>query len=138
MEGLLAPEVSAFLRDHIESHEELEILLLIHRQLDREWTVAAVATELGMAPALATEAAESLRRKNLLSATGTEPGVSFTASQQSSETTDSLRRLIEAYQQHRFEIVALLGTHAIDRLRTRALKTFSDSFVIGRKKDQNG
>jgi hypothetical protein len=137
MEVSVAPGVRAFLRDYIESHEELEILLLVHRRGDRDWDSSAVAAELGISLALAREALESLCRAELLRAHRSGPSVSFMASSVP-ETLDLIEKLAEAYQEHRFDIAAILATHAIERLRTRALRTFSESFIIGRKKDRHG
>jgi hypothetical protein len=136
MEQSVDPEVRAFLRDHIESHEELQVLLLAHRDSDRDWTANSVAAELGITATLAKEALEALCREKLLRAHTTGPS-SFVASQVP-ETKLLVEKLAQAYQELRFDIAAILATNAIERLRTRALKTFSDSFIIGRKKDRNG
>jgi hypothetical protein len=138
MEGPVPPHVRAFLREHIKSHEELEILLLVYRQLDRDCTANAVAAELGMNPTIAREALESLCRENLLRSRASGSSVFFDMREQPIGIRNLVKDVADVFQQHRFDIVALLATHAIERVRTRALKVFSDSFLIGRNKDRNG
>ncbi|MGO9593875.1 MAG: hypothetical protein ACLQFT_04050 [Steroidobacteraceae bacterium] len=52
-------DVRAFLYDHIESYEHLEILLLLQRERSETWTAERLSSRLNMSPSL-TAAALSL------------------------------------------------------------------------------
>lgn len=45
----LPPDVTRLLRDHIESYEQLELLLLLREELGHSWTEEALSARLGIA-----------------------------------------------------------------------------------------
>jgi DNA-binding IclR family transcriptional regulator len=66
----------AFIRDHIDSLEQLEVLLHLRARADREWTPAELNAELKSTPASVTRRLESLERRGLAARTGAD-GFSF-------------------------------------------------------------
>jgi hypothetical protein len=94
---------------------------------------------LPMTYTLAEEALRCLCSENLLETEiGTDTRL-FKYRPLRAEDDETIRKLFECYQQHRLEIVKLMTAQAVERLRTSALRKFSDSFMLARKnKNKNG
>ena len=78
IESRLPADVAAFIRDHITSIEQLEVLLLLRSESGRTWTAADLSGRLKTAPASIAERLESLARGGLATRDGEgfrfEPG----------------------------------------------------------------
>jgi len=48
---------------------------------------------------------------------------------------ETLARLVEVYEEQPIEIIKLMSTNAIERVRTAALRAFADAFVLHKGKD---
>jgi DNA-binding transcriptional ArsR family regulator len=126
--------VRALLRDHIGSFEQLEVLLLLHREADRAWPPDAVAAELSIASPAAQEALESLQRANLLAAAREGESVLFRYALAGARLEAAVQGLARAYHESPVEVVKLMSANTIERVRTSALRTFADAFLLGKKK----
>jgi hypothetical protein len=62
----LSSRAAAFLRESIRSVDELETILLLHRDSSRWWNAEQIADVLGMKPAITARALEALAGRNLL------------------------------------------------------------------------
>ena len=76
IEPRLPDDVTAFIRDHIDSLEQLEVLLLRRAPSGREWTAPELSAELRTTPASVTRRLESLERCGLAVQNGAD-GFSF-------------------------------------------------------------
>lgn len=137
-DSVISDAVKALLRDCIESFEQLEILLLLHRMRGDAWTPESLAGELNLAPAAAADALDHLRRWNLtqVRAQGQRLLFRYHAATPSLEST--IHALAETYEEHRVEVMKLMNKHAIERVRTSAMRAFADAFFVGgggKKKD---
>ena|SRR5688572_1598621 len=130
-------DVQAFLRDYIESYEELEVLLLLHRLRGGAYAIAAITAQLPL-PGINSETTEALVARGLLSArrTGTEPVYAYAP--EDPEVDATVARLAQSYASVRLSVMKLMTANAMDRLRASALHTFADAFVFGRKKKRDG
>jgi DNA-binding IscR family transcriptional regulator len=124
----LPSDVQAFLRDHIESHEQLEALLLLRNHSDW-WDAQRVASELGVSESIAEEALRHLSRQRLLSTVVGAKTVRFRYDPETPELDRAIERLDAAHVHQALEIVKLMTSNAIERLRAKAAITFADSFV---------
>jgi hypothetical protein len=127
----LPASLQAFLYDCIENYEQLELLVFLHGDATRWWTAGECATQLGIPESLVAIALDDLvgrqlaeRRPETVACYRYAPG--------SLELDYKSNLLARHYQQNRFEIVKLMSANAIERLRTSALRTFAEAFVIRR------
>jgi DNA-binding IclR family transcriptional regulator len=132
--GAEIPEdVRSFLEVNIEDYEQLEALLLLHADSLASFSPATVASRVGLAPESAVDALQNLKRRGL--AVGPEADGSFRLAPPSPQLAQTLERLAHAYAVTRLEVVKLMSANALERLRSAALRTFSDAFVLKRRRD---
>jgi hypothetical protein len=130
----LPEDVCALLNEHIESYEQLEVLLLMRRERYEEWTVAGLAARLHVRAELIGSALEGLKAGGLVTATSAAPAPRFAYRPTSSGLDAAAGRLEREYAERPLRIIQLMSTNAIERLRTAALHAFADAFVL---KDEN-
>jgi len=137
-ESSLPPDVQAFLRDRMESYEQLEILLLLRTRRSDVWTPGAVSSELHLPELVAERALLALRQHGLLSVEVLPDSHRFRYRPESAELEALVEKLAEAYADHRIEVVRLMTASSIERLRARAARTFANAFLLGKKGGKDG
>jgi hypothetical protein len=120
----IPPEVRRFIAEHIETAEQLEILLLLQRSGEKQWTALDVSQAIYTVPASATMRLESLVAGGFLSSTGgADPRYRY------APRTDQLRKqvdaLSEAYRLDRVGVIKLIFSKPPD-----PLQSFSDAFKL--------
>jgi len=133
----LPEDVRALLHEHIESYEHLETLLLLRRERYEQWTSEALAARLHVRPELIEAALASLKAGGLVEATGADP-MQFAYRPASSGIDAAVGRLQSEYTERPILIIQLMSANAIERLRTAALHTFADAFVLHKKDKDRG
>jgi hypothetical protein len=136
-EGDLPEDVRALLHEHIESYEQLEVLLLLRRERHQEWTIAGLATRLRVRAELIGQALEGLKAGGLVAVTAATPAPRFAYRPASSGLDAAAGHLEREYLEWPIKIIQLMSANAIERLRTAALHTFADAFVLNKKKDDD-
>ena len=134
----LAEDVRALLHEHIESYEQLEVLLLLRRERHEDWTVAALAARLQIREELVASALRGLRIGGLAVATGAASQPRFAYRPTSSGLDAAAGRLEREYAERPIRIIQLMSANAIDRVRTAALHTFADAFILKKKDTDRG
>jgi len=134
----LPQDVRALLHEHIESYEQLEVLLLLRRERYEEWTVAGLAARLHVDAELVASALARLESAGLAATTPASPAPRFAYRPKSSGLDAAAGRLDREYAERPIRIIQLMSANAIERLRTAALHTFADAFVLKKKDDHNG
>jgi hypothetical protein len=127
----LPEDVRQFIADHIESVEQLEILLLLHQHGGRVWTAESVARELRIAPLSAGERLDELARASILSriqGSATE----YRYAPGSASLQAAVSGLATAYSERRVTVINFIFSKPVDKIRT-----FADAFRL-RKDDDNG
>jgi hypothetical protein len=120
----LSAEVHRFITERIDSAEQLEILLLLHREPERQWSAQDVSKEVYTVPASATMRLESLVSGGLISSTGgADPHYRY------SPATDTLRvqvdQLSTAYRADRVAVIKTIFARPPD-----PLQSFADAFRL--------
>ncbi len=134
----ISSEVREFLKVNVANYEQLEILLLMHRD-PQVWTAEEVSARLNLSLEATADAMTHLWRVELLQArsVGTRRSgfVYAPAGARSAACVDSLAA---TYTTNRFDVVQLMATLAIERLRDAAIHHFADAFVLKSKRGKNG
>ena len=129
-------EVSAFLRAHIESYEQLETLLLLNSHPTRQWTSADIAATLKVSESEVLDALELLLAAGLVRVESNARAPSYSFAPTDAVVSEVVARLAALYTDRRVDVMKLMSAHAIARVRDAALRTFSDAFLLnGKKKD---
>ncbi len=138
MTGDLPEDVRALLHERIESYEQLEVLLLLRREPDEAWTITGLAARLHLREELICSALEGLETAGLVAVTGVAPAPHFAYRPASSGLDAATDRLDREYAQRPIRIIRLMSANAIERVRTAALHTFADAFVLNKKGNHRG
>jgi DNA-binding transcriptional ArsR family regulator len=131
----LPPDVQILLRDHIESYEQLELLLLIRAEGETLWTEETLGGRLSMASSLVRAALDGLEAAGLVKAQVDSGTKRYSYLCQNDTVEGSISRLATTYREHPISIIKLMSANSIERLRTAALRTFADAFIL--RKDKN-
>jgi hypothetical protein len=132
--GEVDPQVRDFLLERVETYEQLEVLLLLCRQRDRSWTPEAVGERLRLSTLVATKALDDLCRGRLVDHLRVGPQVSYTFRPASTKLASIVEGLVREYDESPLNIIQLMNTNALDRVRSAAARTFADAFVLDPKK----
>jgi hypothetical protein len=133
----LPEDVRALLHEHIESYEQLETLLLLRRERYEQWTSEGLAARLRVQGELIETALAGLRASGLVAAAGAGP-TRFAYRPASAGLDAAVGRLEREYAERPILIIQRMSANSIERLRTAALHTFADAFVLHKKGDDRG
>ncbi len=133
----LPEDVRALLHEHIESYEQLEILLLLRRERYEQWTEEGLSARLRVRAELIETALAALKASGLIEAAGAVP-TRFAYRPASSGLDAAAGRLEREYAERPILVIQLMSANAIERLRTAALHTFADAFVLSKKDKSRG
>jgi len=125
-------EVRELLHEHVQTFEQLEVLVLLGREPEREWRLEAIASALHLSVEVGSEAIAYLSTTGLLTPAQQPSGDGFICHPPSARV---LRSLVAAYDESRTDLMKLMTKLALDRIRTSALRAFSSAFLLGRKHD---
>ncbi|WP_242370779.1 hypothetical protein [Anaeromyxobacter sp. SG26] len=133
----LAPDIQAFMLASVDSYEQLEILLLLHREQAAPWTAAQVAEALQISLAAAASSLDELAGRRLLTVTrGSERSHRYAPAD--ADTADVVDRLARAYEDRRVAVIDLMSANAMSRIRRSALRTFAEAFRVTGAKKRDG
>jgi hypothetical protein len=132
---LLPADVETLLRVHVGSYEHLAVLLQVFREPQKEWSIQELSTTLRIASKLVESALTDLGRAKLVLPDETEHSYRYAGAGSMDATVAVLAR---EYADNPVGIVKLLSAGAIKRLRTSALRAFSDAFVIVKRERDDG
>ena len=125
----LPEDVRQFLHQHIDSVEQLEVLLLLWRTPNRGWTSEEVAT------AVYSHPSSVVRRLALLLGHGLlrerEPGC-YQYAPRTAEQHETVTRVDHMYRERRVAVITLIASKPIENVRA-----FSDAFRIRKKKEDD-
>ncbi|MBA3892233.1 MAG: hypothetical protein H0X69_00860 [Gemmatimonadales bacterium] len=124
----LPEDVRTFLHQHVDSVEQLEVLLLLWRAPERGWTSEEVATAVYSHPSSVVRRLAMLLGQGLLRER--EPGC-YQYAPRTADLHDTVTRLDHTYRERRVAVVTLIASKPIENVRA-----FSDAFRIRRKKEE--
>ena len=129
--------VKALLREHVTSFEKLELLMILSGEPQQAWTAASLSSRLHVSEELVVEALDALQRSRLVGSTveGEQRTVRYAPA--STELAHAARELARIFPDQRAAIIGFMSANAIERVRSGAIRTFADAFIIGIV-DKNG
>ena len=130
----LTPDVQMLLHDHIESYEQLEMLLLMRSDTVGSWTAEMLGERLRMTLSLVLAAIAGLELAGFVEARAHEGVKEYSYLCQSDSVEATISRLAAAYRENPIPIVKLMSANSLERLRTAALRTFADAFILRKDK----
>jgi hypothetical protein len=129
-------DVQKLLRDHIESYEQLELLLIMRANRGLSWTEDTLSGRLRIGSSLVRGALEGLESAGFLAGRADRGEKHYVYVCQSDDVEATIGRLDAAYREYPIPIIKLMSANAIERLRTAALRTFTDAFILRKDKDR--
>lgn len=131
VDDAISEDVKRFISAYIDSVELLEVLLLIRRVGEKEWSADSISRELRSNPSSVTKRLTDLRARGLVSVKEESPPLYYYHPE--TEALDSaIQGLAEAYAERQARVIDLIFSKPIDTLRD-----FSDAFKLKRE-DKNG
>jgi hypothetical protein len=125
------------LRERVHSFEQLEALACVFRERSRWWSADAVAAATRISVESATDGLQALLARALVQATRDASALRFRYAPSSAEIDAAVAELVRTYDDNRIAVVKRMSDNAIERMRTGAMRAFSDAFVI-RRRDRDG
>jgi hypothetical protein len=134
--GAIPESVRELISRSVQSIEALEVLLVLRGPVMRSWTAAQLASELRLPEGVLVSALQALVVSELALQVDDSRPLRYQYRLQVPEAEEAVEDLAEIYAQNRVEVLMLISSNAIDRVRKGALRTFSDAFRLrGRKND---
>ncbi len=121
----IPPELAQFIRDHIHSVLQLEMLLLM-RENPKHWTPEAIADELRITPQSAELRLEDLLLRGFVVREGAPDSYRYAPS--SAELAGRIDALAECYVDARYAVINLIFSEPGDSARSMA-----DAFRLRKK-----
>lgn len=136
MSGVLDPDVERFVRLHIDSVEQLEILVLLRLHRERAFTAAELAAEMRTSEGSARTRLEALAAHGLLvqaTSTGGADGTSFQYAPTDAELDARVAAVATAYVTRRYAVIDAIFAKPTDKIRL-----FGEAFRLRKDKDGDG
>jgi hypothetical protein len=114
-----------FISQNIESLAQLEVVLLLYREVERAWTTEDIAKELYIAPEMAEVILNDLSRRGMVA----NDGKAFRYNSDGASNDEMLALLTEAYRERRVAVITEIYSRP-----QKKVQTFADSFRF-RKED---
>lgn len=121
----ISKDVEQFIRDHIDSVEQLEVLLLLSENSGREWSAAEVGQKLYRQPESSLMRLRALCEARLISQSGEGDVARFRYAPSSGASDQTVKALERAYQQRKDSVIQLIFSRPSD-----AVRSFADAFRI--------
>jgi hypothetical protein len=134
MPETLPENVRAFLREHVESYEQLELLLFLREHHALGWAMSQVAERMRLPPEEIDQAVAGLLAAGCV-VERAQPERTIRYAPRDEGQAAAIDALAAAYAARPLAIIKLMNANAIERVRSAAIDTFADAFVLGRKRD---
>jgi hypothetical protein len=134
----ISSELKKFLRERIQSYEQLELLLLVRQSPSQVWSLELIAKRLRIQEAAALEAVNDLRNGELLEMMLDGHRRAYRYRPATPELARLSDELANAFEEERLALVRLMNQNAVERVRTAAMRMFADSFILRKKRGEDG
>jgi DNA-binding MarR family transcriptional regulator len=121
----LSEALRAFIREHIASVEQVEVLLLLYRSSPREWSAVAVGRELRIDPVSAARRLADFQDRGLISVGASEEALVYWYEDSFPASDRMIAELDREFRDRRTSIISLIFSNPSDDLRA-----FADAFRL--------
>lgn len=121
-------DLKQFLLGHVSSVAQLEALLLLRSQREREWTADEVSRALATTAEMASEQLAELQARGLLARKG-EPNTRYQYWPATPDLDAQVSRLETTYRERRVAVITAIYSQPVDKVRT-----FADAFRLRKDK----
>jgi hypothetical protein len=121
-------EVRALLQRRVDSLEKLEALLLVRGDAAKRWTASTVAAKLGLPETWSEPALEALCTSALLLGQGEGSERQFSYRPPTAALEAAVTSLAEIYGDRRAQIIRILSSKAVSRIRRAAVRAFGSGW----------
>jgi hypothetical protein len=122
--------VRDFVRKHISSVHQLELLLLLKRYQDRAWTASELARELYTSPTAVEQNLRSFVHAKLAQSEPGQPTDVPSYRYMPDDWDSQVIELVDAYRHYRVRVIDMIFSTTND-----SLKDFSDAFRLKRPEE---
>jgi hypothetical protein len=119
----------AFVANHIPSVAQLELVLLLQREPQRQWTAEQAARVFGLSPEMTGQLFSDLCRGGLAAASK-DGDPQYRYAPRTAELDLLVQRTATFYQERRVTLIQWIYSPPVDRLRS-----FADAFDLRKKKE---
>jgi hypothetical protein len=121
-------DIHRFLHANIDSVEQLEVLLLLQRERDGDWTAESAARVLYSQPSSIAGRLASLQAKGLVA----NSGAGYRYAPKSDAVRDTVSRLAETYRERRVAVITVIASKPMENVRA-----FSDAFRLRQRDEED-
>jgi hypothetical protein len=125
----LTPQLAWFVRRHIRSLEDLEILMLLRGTADQWWTAPEIARQVSTTKASAQDSLQRLVGSFLQVRPASEPAYRFGPA--SPEHQQNVAELDEVYRENRADLIRFILPQP-----SVAIQDFADAFRLQKKDEE--
>ena len=126
MPGKIPEDVERFLLQQIWSTEQLEVLLVVASQPEREWTVEEVYEVVKTQPGSIARHLQEFQHRGFLRASSQPPSYQFVSND--AHRAETLRKLAAIYRSELHRVIEVIYSKP-----SPAVQSFADAFRIRRK-----
>lgn len=127
-ESGITERVRSFVRENIQSIEQVEVLLLLFRTAPREWTAMATGRELRIDPVSAARRLTDFQSRGLVKARPGDQALLYWYDGASGAQDRAINELASAYRDRRTALINLVLSTPNEDVRV-----FADAFRLRRK-----
>ena len=124
-------EINDFLIKHIHSVEQLEILLMLHREAGRAWTIEEIANELRSDMQSVQNRLQDLCAQHMLTCTLSHDESHYAFNSSDHDLNRKVSMLAQVYAERRMSVINLIFSKPIDNIRV-----FADAFRLRKDKPE--
>lgn len=124
----ITDRVRAFVREHIQTVEQVEVLLLLFRTAPREWTAVGVGRELRIDPVSAARRLSDFEGHSLIRARPGDEALLYWYDGGVGSADRAISELAAAYRERRTAVINLVIAAPSEDVRV-----FADAFRVRRK-----
>lgn len=127
----ISHDVRQFIFEHIDSVEQLEILLLLRDRPGDVWTIQAISKQMRSSESSVRQRLMSIQSSGLIKLVGTNPE-SYSYSPWSSEIDSVVKSLDESYRIRKHSVFELIFSPL------KRARKFADAFTIKKSSGETG
>lgn len=128
----ISDALRGFIREHIQSVEQMEVLLLLYTTTPKEWSAVRVARELRIDPMSASRRLADYAERGLISARAGDEALLYWYEGGSSSTNDrAIAELERANRERRTTLIGVIFSNPSDDVRA-----FADAFRLRRSTEE--